>query len=244
MTTPACEFCGLVTLAPCETATQGDHCPHAPDSPVIAEGALRGLRKGRYGVIYADPPWSFKTYSNREQGTVPHRASEAPYSSMTREELLSMPVDQIAAKDCVLHMWTISSHVDQAFELAASWGFTYKSLGFIWVKTQKGDPETPKMGMGKWLRQEAEMTLLFTKGKPPRLSGGVRQVLMEPAREHSRKPDGFYERIEALSAGPYCELFARTTRPGWDQAGDQVGKFGYRYVPLPDDTLTQIEALL
>lgn len=240
--TEACSFCGLVTLAPCASKAQGAFCPHAPGSGVIPDGPLRGLRLNHYGVIYADPPWSYKTYSNRDRGTVPHRAEEAPYESMTEEELLHMPVHQIAAKDCVLHMWTISSHFDQAMTLAAAWGFTFKSLGFVWVKTQKSDPETPKMGMGKWLRQESEISLLFTKGKPSRLSAGVRQVLLEPAREHSRKPDGFYDRIEALSAGPYCELFSRTTRQGWDQVGDQVGKFGFNY--QPDPGMAEIEALI
>lgn len=240
----ACKYCGLVTLAPCATAAQGAHCPHAPGSSVVPEGPLRGLHRKHYGVIYADPPWAFLTYTERDRGTVPHRTEEAPYDSMTRQELLDMQVSEIAAKDCVLHLWTISSHFDQALALGTHWGFTYKSFGFNWVKTQKSDPEKPKMGMGKWFRQETEISLLFTRGKPSRLSAGVRQAILEPAREHSRKPDCCYERIEALSAGPYCELFARTSRPGWDQAGNQVGKFGFNYKPPSDKTLAEIEALI
>lgn len=227
---PTCEFCGLVDKTHCRTVEDSDDCAHAPvegKAAVIAKGPLRGLVRRHYGVIYADPPWSFKTFSKPKEGTVPHRGDEEPYKSMTREELLDMPVAEIAAKDCVLHMWTISSHVEQAFELAAAWGFTFKSLSFVWVKTCKSDPEMPKMGMGKWLRQEAEVCLLFTRGKPKRVSAGVRQVLLEPAREHSRKPDGFYDRIEALSDGPYVELFSRAGRQNWDSMGDQVGKYGH-----------------
>src|SRR5690606_24079235 len=108
---------------------------------------------------------------------------------------------------CVLHMWVISSHVKIAIDIAEAWGFEFKSLGLNWVKTQKHNPEAPKMGMGKWFRQESEVSLLFTRGKPSRVSKGVRQVILEPAREHSRKPDLSLDRVEALSEGPYLEMF-------------------------------------
>lgn len=209
------------------------NCPEAPGA-LFKSGPLAGLPKWHYGVISADPPWSFKTYSNSDRGTVPHRGDE-PYQPMTREELLDLPVGDLAAKDCVLHMWTISSHIDQCIELARRWGFTFKSLGLVWIKMQKGDPETPKMGMGKWFRQEAEITLLFTKGKPPRDSAAVRQTIMEPAREHSRKPDESLARFEALSAGPYLEMFSRSSRKGWDAMGDEKGKFDPILMADPDD---------
>lgn len=234
--TPTCALCGLVDADVCGSAEDATDCPHHPR---IKEGPLAGLKRGHYGVIYADPPWSYKTYGNMDRGTVPHRSEEAPYEAMTREELLDMPVGDIAAKDCVLHMWTVSSHVDQAFALAAAWGFTFKSLGIVWVKTQKGAPEVPKMGMGKWFRQEAEICLLFTKGKPPRVSAGVRQTILEPAREHSRKPDEAYDRIEALSAGPYVELFSRSSRKGWDAMGDQKGKFD-KIDPVEEDEIDEL----
>lgn len=225
---PSCPHCGLVDKGHCRTDSAAAECPHAPaegKSPVVQTGPLAGLLRRHYGVIYADPPWAFKTFSDSERGTVPHRSAEKPYEAMTREELLALPVEELAAKDCVLHMWTISSHLDQALDLGRAWGFTFKSLGMVWVKTQKGDPETPKMGMGKWFRQEAEICLLFTTGKPSRLDAGVRQTILEPVREHSRKPDAGYDRVEALSAGPYLELFSRSSRPGWDAMGDQKDKF-------------------
>jgi len=219
--TETCGYCGVVDENVCRNKREENTCFHGR----IESGPLSGLKVNHYGVIYADPPWSWKSYSKPEEGTVPHRSEEAPYKSMTAEDLLSLPVHQIAAKDCVLHMWVISSHIDQAFALAKQWGFTFKSFGFNWVKTQKHNPEAPKMGMGKWLRQESEICLLFTCGKPKRVSAGVRQVILEPAREHSRKPDVAYERIEALSAGPYLEMFSRANREGWDVMGDQTGKF-------------------
>lgn len=233
MTEPSCGFCGLVDKSRCRSPEQAEECPHAPaegKSPTVLSGPLKGLRRLHYGLIEADPPWSYKTYSNRDRGTVPHRTEEEPYPAMTKEELLALPVREIAAKDCLLHMWAISSHFDQALALGIAWGFTFKSLGLHWVKTQKGDPEKPKMGMGKWVRQDCEIALIFTKGSPTRLSAGVRQTILEPAREHSRKPDIRFERLEALVAGPYLEMFSRSSRPGWDAMGDEVGKFD----PMPE----------
>ena len=235
----SCPHCGLVDKGHCRSEAEADDCPHAPaekKAPIIRTGPLAGLRRRHYQAIYADPPWAFKTFSDSERGTVPHRSEAAPYAAMTAAELLALPVNEIAAKDCVLHMWTISSHFDQALALGAAWGFTFKSLGMVWVKTQKGDPETPKMGMGKWFRQEAEISLLFTCGKPSRTDAGVRQTIIEPAREHSRKPETGYERVEALSAGPYIELFSRSSRAGWDAMGDQKGMFD-TIDPIEEDAI-------
>jgi N6-adenosine-specific RNA methylase IME4 len=87
------------------------------------------------------------------------------------------------------------------------------------------DDLDPFVGMGYWTRSNSEFCLLGTRGKPKRLNADVRQAIIEPRREHSRKPDCVYNRIERLVAGPYLELFARTTRPGWTSWGNQVGKF-------------------
>jgi len=199
---------------------------------------LSRLPQNHYGVIYADPPWGFLTYDKRQ--IVPQRASVAHYKTMTLDALKALPVGSVAAKDCILHMWVISSHIDQAIDLGRAWGFTFKSLGLDWVKTCKGDPEVPKMGMGHWFRQEAEISLLFTKGKPKRVDKGVRQVILEPAREHSRKPDEGAARVMRLTAGPYLELFSRTARPGWDVWGDEAGMFAQNILHADDAALSAI----
>lgn len=90
-------------------------------------------------------------------------------------------------------------------------------------RSNKGDIE-PHMTLGYWTRSNSEVCLLATKGAPKRLNADVRQAIIEPRREHSRKPD-IHTRIERLVAGPYLELFARRTRPGWDSWGNEVGKF-------------------
>lgn len=174
-----------------------------------------------YGALYLDPPWSFKTYSGKQ--ATPHRCAEDHYSTMSLKDIQALPIDDWAAQDCALFMWCVDSHIDVAIDTIRAYGFQYKTKAFTWVKTAKsGDP---RIGMGYWTRKSAEICLLATKGKPKRKSKGVREVLLQPRREHSRKPDDFYGRIEALVDGPYLEVFARQAWPGWDQIGDQTDKF-------------------
>ncbi len=104
-----------------------------------------------------------------------------------------------------------------------------KSCAFAWIKGDElplfpGDV-TDQMGMGKWTRAGFEQCWLAMRGNPKRLDAGVRQVLIEKRREHSRKPDGIHERIERLVAGPYLELFARQSRRGWITWGNERTKF-------------------
>ncbi|MBH0113245.1 DNA methyltransferase [Novosphingobium sp. YJ-S2-02] len=188
------------------------------------------LKTGHYGVIEADPAWGWVSFSGK--AAAPHRTAQAPYPVMTLDEMKAMPVADLAARDCLLNMWVIGSHLDQAIELGRHWGFTFKSDGFVWVKTGKHDPAKRPITMGKWVRKQVEYSLLFSRGKPSRTDAGVRQlietgdnVIYEPRREHSRKPDSRYERLERLCAGPYLELFARTRRPGWDAWGNETDRF-------------------
>ena len=251
--TDACNFCGLITLAPCATKAQGVRCPHTPSSGVIAEGALRGLRLKHYGAIYVDPPWTYETYSDKGKG----RSPEQHYECMTLAEIKALPVAQIAAKDCVLFMWVIDTHMPMALDVITAWGFKHKTKAFSWIKLNKAgdqkepdDPSAYFTGMGHWTRANPEDCLLATRGHPSRNEGGkgVRRLIVAERREHSRKPDEIYGRIETLVPGPYCELFARTARPGWDQVGDQVGLFGFRYQPADDVVdaayMAEIESLL
>lgn len=170
----------------------------------------------KYGCILADPPWSFRTYSNKH--TTPHRCAVDHYQTVTTNDLAKIPVSSWALKDCALFMWAVGSHVPDAIKLAEAWGFKYKTDVFVWSKG--------KIGMGYWSRKQTETCYLFTRGKPKRISKGVRQLIVAPRREHSRKPDEQYERIQALVEGPYLEMFARQTKYGWDSWGNEVDKFG------------------
>ncbi len=210
---------------------------------LIDSGPFAGLQKNGYGLIEADPAWGWTSFAGK--ASAPHRTEVAPYEVMTIDELRALPVADLAAKDCLLNMWVIGSHLDQAIELGKHWGFTFKSDGFVWVKTGKHDPNVRPIGMGKWVRKQVEYSLLFSRGKPSRLEAGVRQlmetgdnVIYAPKREHSRKPDERIERLERLAAGPYLEMFARQQRPGWSSWGNQVNHFNpLTQQPLPDEIM-------
>lgn len=180
-----------------------------------------------YRVIYADPPWTFTTWSDRGKG----RSAEAHYDTLSLAEIKALPVASWCAPDALLLLWATDPLLPKALEVIAAWGFTYKTVGFYWVKLNPRragllrDARDFFTGMGFWTRANPEPCLLATRGHPKRRSGAVRRLVVAPRREHSRKPDEVHERIEQLAAGPYLELFARATRPGWDCWGLQAGLF-------------------
>lgn len=192
-------------------------------------GPFAGLPKNRFGVIYADPPWKFLSLWKTDTGLGNRNAD---YRTMSVEQIAELPVADLAAPDCLLFVWGIWILLPQVVDVVKAWGFEYKSCAFDWMKANARnidmfrDDCDVQMGLGYWTRANTEYCLLGTKGSPKRLSKSVRQGIIEPRRDHSRKPDCVYERIERLVAGPYLELFARSTRPGWTSWGNEVGKFG------------------
>lgn len=178
----------------------------------------------KYKLIYADPAWTFKTYSDKGKD----RSAEKHYKCMTLEEIQALPVQDIAEDDCVLLMWVTWPCLQEGLATIKAWGFEYKTCGFSWAKKNKSNLGF-HMGMGFWTRANTEVCLLATRGKPKRIEEtgpSVRQLVVSPVREHSRKPDEMYGKIEDLVVGPYIELFSRTDREGWDFWGDEIGKFG------------------
>jgi N6-adenosine-specific RNA methylase IME4 len=181
----------------------------------------------KYGVIHADPPWLFRNYSEKGTG----RNAISHYDCLSFDELRRLPVADAAAKDCVLFLWAVDPLLPKAFDLLNAWGFQFKTVGFYWAKTNRSarqDTLRPSdffTGLGYWTRANVEQCLLATRGKPPRRAKNVRRLIIGPRREHSRKPEQVYERIERLAGGPYLDLFARESRKGWDIWGDQAGLF-------------------
>jgi N6-adenosine-specific RNA methylase IME4 len=142
---------------------------------------------------------------------------------MSLADIKALPVGELAARDCALLLWATDPMLTQALDVMAAWGFRYKTVGFYWTKTNKdGSPFT---GCGYWTRANPEQCLLGTRGNPKRQAKDVRRWIVAPRREHSRKPDEVYTRVERLLPGPYCDLFSRERRAGWDSFGNQVDKF-------------------
>lgn len=181
---------------------------------------------GGFGCIVADPPWSFKNWSDKGKNRNPDAMvrqkglSERHYPTMRLADIKALPVEAIAARQAVLVLWVVDCMIPEALEVGKAWGFTFKTTALIWRKTRASGAE--HIGLGYWGRGSTEQAFLFTRGAPRRLSGGVRKLIEAPVREHSRKPDEQYDRIEALVAGPYAELFARHRRPGWTSWGNQL----------------------
>lgn len=181
--------------------------------------------EGKYGAILCDPPWHFQSWSPE------HQDRKAPYITMSREAIKALPVPSICADDCVLFLWICWPHLVEAMELITAWGFVYKTCAFSWIKADASQIEMfrddidTQIGLGYWTRSNSEVCLLATRGSPHRLSASVPQAIVEPRREHSRKPDCVYERIEQLISGPYLELFARKRRASWEAWGNQVEMF-------------------
>jgi N6-adenosine-specific RNA methylase IME4 len=185
-----------------------------------------------YGVIYADPPWNFKNYSEKGTG----RNAVAHYPCLDFKQIAALDIGRFAAKDCALFLWATDPLLPKALELIQAWGFEYKTVAFYWAKTNKRADlsalsETDFFcGLGYWTRANIEQCLLATRGKPPRLAKDVRRLIISPRREHSRKPDETYDRIERLARGPYLEVFARQSREGWDAVGREVALFDNGHV--------------
>jgi N6-adenosine-specific RNA methylase IME4 len=183
---------------------------------------FRELPHHYFGAILADPPWRFDVWSGK--GTA--RAADNHYQTMTMREISRLPVDELAADDCALFMWMVWPSLPDALRIIEAWGFEYKTCAFSWMKADPyrlfADDKTPFAGMGYWTRANTEACLLATRGKPKRLNADVRQGIIAPRQEHSRKPDDVHDRIERLVGGPYLELFARRTRPGWRVWGNEI----------------------
>jgi N6-adenosine-specific RNA methylase IME4 len=208
------------------------------ESHHLQEGSVSfdGLTKNGYGAILADPPWRFEVWSGEtavkaRDSKKTFTSSNVHYETMSPDEIAALPISEIAADDSVLFMWISWPLLPQALGLIEAWGFTYKTCAFAWMKAHAGqidlfrDDMDASMGMGYWTRANSEVCLLATRGKPKRLNADVRQGIIAPRREHSRKPDGIHERIERLVAGPYLELFARQQRSNWTVWGNQTDRF-------------------
>lgn len=201
---------------------------------------------GGFGLIMADPPWSYEMFSDKGY----EKAPEGQYKTMDLEAIKAMQVEALAAEHCLLWLWAVNAQIPQALEVMAAWGFTFKTAG-TWVKRSKHGKVS--FGTGYILRSANEPFLIGTRGRP-KTTRSTRSAIISAdqdpvgaapttpdcdpwpsslitieavAREHSRKPEEAFQACDELM--PHArkiERFSRTNRPGWATWGDESGKFG------------------
>ncbi len=189
---------------------------------------FEGLQRRHYRVLLIDPPWHFSTGT---KGRPQH------YPRMRDDEIAAMRIQELAHPDgCWIFVWTTSPKTQALFQkISPAWKVTFSGKAFEWAKLHKrfGRSGTPLFfhrdsfhtGQGFTTRKNAEACWLFKLGRPKRMGKNIHELIISPLREHSRKPDETFDRIEAFAAGPYAELFSREQRPGWDSWGNQSTLF-------------------
>lgn len=190
---------------------------------VLDKGKVSLLPKS-YECIVIDPPWYYSMRSNDET----HR-NRIPYAPMKLEDIKNLPVPELGNhKGCVLWLWFTNNHILDAAECIRHWGFEQKTI-LTWVKVSQTGKV--RIGTGHWLRNATEHCILATKGKVTSFShnktlSNQSTVLQAPRRQHSRKPDEFYEMVEKLCPNSSkLEMFSRQKRDGWDCWGDEIETF-------------------
>jgi N6-adenosine-specific RNA methylase IME4 len=181
------------------------------------------LKLGKFGTILADPPWLFE---NRTGKVAPEHRRLYRYQTMTNDEILALPIKELALPQSHLYLWVPNALVSLGLKVMSAWGFEYKT-NLVWYKIRKdGGPD--RRGVGFYFRNVTEMVLFGVRGSFRTLAPGRRQenIIVSRKREHSRKPDELYPIIEACSPGPYLELFARINRKGWATWGNETEKYG------------------
>lgn len=178
------------------------------------------MNNKKYSIIYADPPWDYgsKVYSRGEQIDL-----KKFYKTMKVEDICKLKVKDITTKNAVLFLWVTDSHLKAAFDVIQSWGFTYKTIAFIWIK--KTSKNNIYYNVAPWTLKSHEICLFATKGKVSKFkkSNNVKGLIESVRGRHSEKPNEARKRIiELFGDVPRIELFAREKKEGFDVWGDEV----------------------
>lgn len=182
----------------------------------------------KYNIILADPPWWYanrKTGGERKNKTRFGGGAMKHYPLMKDAELVALAprIKALADDNCALFLWVTDPRKDFGIDLLKCWGFRYATSAFTWVKTCL-DGKTLIYGPGTYTASNKEECLLGIKGSMVPHAKMIPSLIMKPrGLIHSRKPAVIYERIEAMYPNASkVELFARTTREGWDHWGNEV----------------------
>ena len=187
---------------------------------LAAADLLRLAGKRRFGTILADPPWQF---TNKTGKVAPEHKRLARYSTMKLDEIMALPVAQVAAPTSHLYLWCPNALLPEGLATMKAWGFTYKTGG-SWTKTTRTGKRA--FGTGYIFRTATEPFLIGTIGEPRYRSKSIRNLIESERREHSRKPPEAREMIGKLLPDVFCaELFARQPWAGNDVWGNDTNRF-------------------
>ena len=200
-------------LKPPTESTVLEGCETTDSLPALIDAGKR------FACIYADPPWAYSNAATRasvvpmKNGSGKHGRKSVYKAVMSVDDICDEPVEQLAADESHLFLWTTTSFLPDAFRVIDAWGFNYKS-NMVWVK--------PQMGIGNYVRVCHEHLLIAVKGGK-RTNGKSQRSWIEADRtKHSRKPDVFRHVVEQLSEGPFLEMYGREPIEGWTVYGNEI----------------------
>lgn len=207
-----CAFCSYFVPSPESLLSEEPMSPHLD--------LLERTQGNKFHTVLADPPWRF---TNRTGKVAPEHRRLSRYPTMSTDEICELPVSQLTSSPAHLYLWVPNALLPDGLRVMQAWGFEYKS-NIVWHKLRK-DGGSDGRGVGFYFRNVTEILLFGVRGKNARTLPPARSqvnYIGSRKREHSRKPDEQYDLIESCSKGPYLEMFARGTRPGWTYWGNQA----------------------
>lgn len=179
------------------------------------ENLLSATNLKKYGVIYIDPPWSYK---NKKTGGSMTSGSEDKYDTLSIEDLRDLPIKNLSYKNSVIFLWGTTPLLPEAIYLMKEWGFTYKTT-IYWRKIMS-------LGMGFWFRGQVEYILFGTRGKVKAFRQQKANIYQSKVEKHSHKPDYFRTLIDEATSQMEnknkIEIFATAQYPGWDCFGNEI----------------------
>ena len=200
-------------------------------SPVADNLPFPSTPARRFSLAQIDCPWHYETRSpvtNKETDRSPQRH----YPTASIDHLKTIPMQDILEPDAWVACWITGPLMVRGVHviLARAWGLKLSSMGFVWIKLWNGFDtgalaRTPlleqdiAMGGGYTTRQNAEFCVFMRNGEARRSRADIRQVIVSPRREHSRKPEEGYRRLEHFATGEKIDMFGGLERPGWEYWG-------------------------
>jgi N6-adenosine-specific RNA methylase IME4 len=203
-----------------------------------AKDFTRFIGDHKFNTILADPPWQF---ANRTGKVAPEHKRLNRYPTLTLKEICEIPIQLAASEASHLYLWVPNALLPEGLEVMKTWGFKYKT-NIIWHKIRKdGGPDG--RGVGFYFRNTTEILLFGIRGSLRTLAPGRSQVniIKSMKQEHSRKPEEVFEIIEKCSPGPYLELFARGSRPGWVLWGNQADDYDINWATYKNNSQKVID---